>query len=41
VAAAEVPPLLSVWLDEHATAQAITMAKQIGLSSDRLIMNRR
>jgi Na+-translocating ferredoxin:NAD+ oxidoreductase RnfD subunit len=33
VAAAALPPLLSWWLGAQGTAQAITTAKQIGLST--------
>jgi amino acid permease len=39
VAAAALPPLLSWWLGAQATAQAITTAKQIDLSTGSEIMN--
>ena len=39
VAAAALPPLLSWWLGAQGTAQAITMAKQIDLSTGSEIMN--
>jgi Na+-translocating ferredoxin:NAD+ oxidoreductase RnfD subunit len=39
VAAAALPPLLSWWLGAQGTAQAITTAKQIDLSTGSEIMN--